>query len=449
MIRLVTSAAYRIAIVYSVAFSFTIVALGVAVYLVADADIREQHDATIATESADLVREYVQDGPGALRDAIRAREAGNATNAFGYALFGRDGRRIAGALDIPRPPAGRHNILVNDPVEGPDPTRIQAADLAGGLRLVVASDTEAVEAIDQTILMLCTAAIGFAVITGTLGAYLLGRYLRRRLERISGTAQAIVLGDLERRVPISGQGDEFDDLGRALNAMLDRIALLLDNLRQVSSDVAHDLRTPLSRLRGELEIALDGGLDPPAHRQSLKRALRQSDDMLKLFGAILRISEVEGGALAASFTTVDVSALVQDLCDSYAPAVLDGGRTLTCDVEPGIRVRGERELIAQALINLLDNAQNHTPPGTAITVGADGAQGWSRISVADTGPGVAPEDRARIVQRFVRLEASRTTPGHGLGLNLVSAIATAHGGAVIIGDNRPGLLVTITLPTLA
>ncbi|GAA0335178.1 ATP-binding protein [Sphingomonas oligophenolica] len=446
MRKLAASAAYRIAFTYSLALALAIVALGCAVYVAADASFRSQQDSAIADESAGLVRDFTDEGLGELRTEIAAREAGSATNAFGYALFDARGRRVAGALDTPRPPAGWHDIVFIDPVEGPDPARAYAHDLPGGLRLVVATDSAPVERMDATILWLFSGAFVLVLLLGLAGALLLGSYLRRRLARISGTAQAIVSGDLERRVPVGARGDEFDELALVLNAMLDRIAHLLENLRQVSGDVAHDLRTPLARLRNQLAEALDGKGDAAAVRAALERAIGQSDELLSLFAAILRISEVEGGALARTFARIELSELIGDLCDSYAPAVSDSGRSLKCEVDPGIRLHGDRELIAQAVINLLDNAQRHTPPGTEITVAADAGPEWIRLSVADNGPGVAAEDRPRIVRRFTRLDSSRTTPGHGLGLNLVAAIAAVHGGDVLIDDNRPGLRVTMVLP---
>lgn len=446
MHKLVASAAYRIAFTYSLALALAIIALGCAVYFAADANFRSQQDSAIADESAGLVRDFMDEGIGELRTEIAAREAGNATNAFGYALFDAGGRRIVGALNTPRPPAGWHDIIFIDPQEGPDPARAYARDLPGGMRLVVATDSEAVERIDATILALFSGAFVLVVLVGIIGALILGGYLRRRLGRISGTAQAIVSGDIARRVPVGARGDEFDQLALVLNAMLDRIAHLLDNLRQVSSDVAHDLRTPLARLRNQLTETLDSGGDAAATRTALKRAIGQSDDLLALFAAILRISEVEGGALSRTFLRIDLSALLLDLCDSYAPAVSDGGRNLDCEIAPAIGLHGDRELIAQAVINLLDNAQHHTPPGTRIVVALDADDSWIRLSVSDNGPGVAAEDRVRIVRRFARLDSSRTTPGHGLGLNLVEAIAEAHGGLLRIDDNNPGLRVTMVLP---
>ncbi|MCM8732529.1 ATP-binding protein [Hephaestia sp. GCM10023244] len=367
---------------------------------------------------------------------------------LGYALFGRDGQRVAGALRTRGPGPGLGTIPSIDPREGPDVVRALTTDLPHGYRLVVAQDTEDIERFDHTILSLFGVAFGLIVLLGVGAALLLGGYLRRRLERLGAPVRAIVGGDLDSRMPVSDGHDEFDQLALALNAMLDRIAQLLENLRQVSSDVAHDLRTPLAQLRGQLEAALDVPRDSAAYRIGLKRAIVQSDDLLALSAAILRISEVEDGAVKRTFARIDINDLVTDLCDSFAPAVADGGRTLTCDAAPGLALSGDRELLAQALVNLLDNAQHHIPPGARITIAAAGDAATVRLTVADNGPGVAPEDRERITRRFVRLDSSRATPGHGLGLNLVVAVAQTHGGTVAIDDNQQGLRVTMTLPRL-
>jgi signal transduction histidine kinase len=448
MIRPLGSAAYRIAFTYSAAFGLAVMLLGAIVYVAADADFRRQQDIGLAVEARDLAAGYREKGLADLVEAIRVREQPSATNGYGYALFGRTGWRVAGALRTQRPAAGLGTITFIDPREGPDVARALATDLPGGYRLVVAQDTEDVERFDRTMLSLFGMAFGLIVLLGVGAALLLGSYLRRRLGRLSAPARAIVGGDLDRRMPVGAGHDEFDQLALALNAMLDRIAQLLENLRQVSSDVAHDLRTPLARLRGQLEAALEGPCESAAYRAGLERALAQSDDLLGLFAAILRISEIEGGAVKRTFARVDMTDLVIDLCDSFAPAIADGGRTLACDVASGLALNGDRELIAQALVNLLDNAQHHTPPGTRITVAAVGETASVRLTVADDGPGVAPPDRERITRRFVRLDSSRGAPGHGLGLNLVVAVAHVHGGAVAIDDNRPGLRVTMILPRL-
>ncbi len=441
-----SSAAYRIAFTYSAVFALVILILGGAVYYAADAAFRSQQDASIAEESAELIRDYRLEGVGDVIEHITARERAGATDPFRYALITRDGRRIAGGLKTAAVGSGWRDITFLDPDEGPDPARALVTVLPGDETLIVAADSEAVERIDRIVLTLFAAAFAVFVVVAGVGALVLGGYLRRRIERISGTARAVAAGDLGRRVPIGPKGDEFDRLAGYLNAMLDRIQQLMDNLRQVSSDVAHDLRTPLGRLRSGLESAIDGPRDLEAQRAGLKEALHQSDALLSLFGGILRISEIEGGAIARGFGPVDLSALLHDLCESYTPAIADGGRSLDCRIGPGMELDGDPELIAQAIINLLDNAQRHTPPGTRIALSSRTGQHRLLIEVADDGPGVPSADRARIVHRFVRLDRSRTTPGHGLGLNLVSAIAALHDGALSIEDNRPGLRAIIALP---
>ena len=434
------SAAYRIAFTYAAAFAAAILLLGVAVYFAADAEFRQQRDQAISEEVADLTREGGA-GPEMARE-IAEREAAKATTqTFGYALFDPTGRRIAGSLDTPRPPAGFNMIEFQDAREGPDIARAKAVDLTDGSRLVVAVDSEAIEAIDTTILTLFGVAFAVILLIGGGGALVLGRYLRRRLGAISHTAAAIVAGDTDQRVPVGTSGDEFDTVAYAINAMLDRIVGLMENLRQVSSDVAHDLRTPLLRLRHQLGQV--GQADGAA-----ERAIEQGDELLKLFGSILRIAEVEGGGLAQGFVPVDLSGLVEDVGDGFRPAVSDGGRTLRWLIEPGIFVSGDRELLAQSIANLLDNATVHTPRGADIELILDGDDQWARLSVADDGPGIAPNDRENILRRFFRGEASRTTPGNGLGLSLVAAVAVAHGGDVVVANAAPGLRITIVLPRL-
>lgn len=443
------SAAYRIAFLYSAAFALAILVLGAIVYFAADAAFRRQQDAALLEETTELVRDYRREGVGELIESIEARGGGSSIVSTRYALFDSAGRRTAGDLDIARPPAGLHDVTFRGSLEGMDSARALTTSMGGGRSLVVAIDSETIERIDGTILTLFGAAFVLVLLIGAFGAIVLGSYLRRRLSRISGTARAIVSGDFHRRVPVSERKDEFDQLAISLNVMLDRIGQLLENLRQVSSDVAHDLRTPVARLRASLEAALDGSVDAGAQRAALRNAVRQSDAVLLLFAGILRIAEVEGSVIARDFVPVDVGALAADLCDSYAPAVSDRGRTLTCEAGVPVIVLGARELLSQAVTNLLDNAQAHTPPGSGIAVTVGASESQVRMMVADDGPGVPPEDRARIVQRFVRLERSRAAPGHGLGLNLVAAIARAHGGELVIEDNFPGLRATLVLPRIA
>ena len=446
MTELRRSAAYRIAFVTAAAFALTILVLGAAVYLIAHGEFRRQQDAGIADESAELARVAMSGTPGRLARTITAREADSPTNVYGYALFDRAGRRMAGAFRTPRPAPGWQTLTFSDPREGEDMAFGLATPLPGGRTLVVARDGETLERVDRTILMLFAGSLVAVLLLSAAGAFVLGAYLRRRLERIGGTARAIAAGDFASRAPVGPQGDEFDQLAASLNAMLDRIVGLMDNLRQVSGDVAHDLRTPLARLRAGLETALEEPDDPARQRAALASALAESDRLLTLFAAVLRISEVEAGRLRENFAPFDAGALVAEVGDSFAPAVADGGRTLDWRSGEGLLVVGDRPLVTQALVNLLDNAQRHTPRGTDIRLDAEREDAAVALTVADDGPGVPREDRERITRRFVRLDHSRSSAGHGLGLALVEAVAGLHGGTVEIGDNGPGLRVTLRLP---
>ncbi|HEY1604311.1 MAG TPA: HAMP domain-containing sensor histidine kinase [Allosphingosinicella sp.] len=438
------SAAYRISIISSAAFAVAILLLGAVLFWTMHLDFTRQLDFTLQDAAATLVAEARSGGENALAEAIAQREAAGSSDQLLYALFAKNGRRIAGHLrtDFPRP--GLRDLIFIDPREGPDAARGLAVDLPDGNRLLVAADREQIEQIDRTIVSVILIGFLLVLVLGVVGALLLGGYLRRRLGAISGAAEAIIEGNLARRMPIGPNGDEFDRLARSLNAMLERIESLVENLRQISGDVAHDLRTPLARLRNRLEKGL---WEPDAARETLIHdAIQRVDDVLRLFASILRIGEVESGEIRRTFETVDLSGLLLELADSYAPAIADEGRRFSAAIEPGLALPGDRELLAQAVVNLIENAQSHTPTGTRVALSARSAAGAVIVEVADSGPGVAKEDRDRIVQRFIRLEASRSTPGHGLGLNLVAAIARLHGGKLRFADNQPGLKAILEFP---
>ncbi len=449
MNRFRNSAAYRIAFVYSAAIAVGIALLGVIVFWAMHVAFTRQIDAMIQGEADTMILEYRSGGPNELAAAISERERLSSAAQLYYAVFLPDGRRSMGSLDTRRPAPGWQNIDFTDLDDGPDTARALAVDLPDHRRLVIAADREWIEQIDQSVLLIFIAGFIAVIALGIGGALLLGGYLRRRLTAIGSAAEGIIEGDFSRRMPISERQDEFDQLARVLNSMLEMIQRLLDNLRQVSSDVAHDLRTPLTRLRNALEQSARAPDDLNSQRKVIEDGINRVDDTLSLFAAILRISEVESGQIRRLFAPFDLSALITDLAESYAPAVLEGGRTLDWSVEPGLIVTGDRELIAQAVTNLLENAQRHTPAGTAIHIGLARAGKNARIHLADSGPGVSADDRAIITRRFIRLEHSRSTAGHGLGLNLVAAIVGLHRGELEFGNNQPGLVVDITLPAQA
>lgn len=441
-----SSAAYRVALVYSVAFALLIVLLGTILYFAFHTELISQLDNTIVSDMADLTTDYQRGGIQVLTRAIDQREQASTTHNLGYALFDAGGRRVAGKMNTSLPPLDARDIVFVDPREGPDPARARVSRLDNGMTLVIAADRAPIEKIDETVLSLLLGALIAVFVIGVGGGLLLGGYLRRRLGRISSAAQGLMAGDLKQRIVTSPRNDEFDQLGVTLNDMLDRISALLENLQQVSGDIAHDMRTPLSRLRTRLELARSEAESHRDTQAAIESSLVAVDELLALFSAILRISEVESGQPKRGFRQFDLSALVRDICQSYEAAAEDNHQRLTWQVKTGITLTGDRELMAQALINLIENAQKHTPAGTRIDVLLEDDSDGMHLIVRDNGPGVSAQDRERIMGRFIRLEQARSTPGNGLGLNLVTAIASLHDGGLAFEDNQHGLRAIIDLP---
>ena len=271
----------------------------------------------------------------------------------------------------------------------------------------------------------------------------------RRVEAVGAASRAIMAGDLGARIPVGRRGDEFDRLAAQLNAMLDRIGELVEDVRQVTNDVAHDLRTPLARLRQRLETARRKAASVADYEAAADAAIAETDAVLATFTAMLRIAQIEAGTRRAGFAPVDLSGLLAGLAETYAAVAEDRGQSLRAAVEPGVVVTGDKELLAQLFANLIENALTHTPPGSRIEVALARDGGGPVATVADDGPGVPAAMRERVLKRFVRLEASRSTPGSGLGLASVAAIARLHGLGLGLADDRPGLRVTLRFGTPA
>ena len=290
---------------------------------------------------------------------------------------------------------------------------------------------------------------GLMALVGLAGGVLISRRVLARIGAITDTSRSIMAGDLSRRVPLSGAGDELDDLAGNLNDMLGRIELLMASMREVSDNIAHDLKTPLTRLRTRAEAALRDGREAGQYREALERTIEEADDLIKTFNALLLIARLEAGALEQSMGPVDLGAVVYDAAELYEPLAEERGLSLTVEAAEGVQVRGNRQLIGQAVANMIDNAIKYsTKPGAGgpITVRLVDGSGGPEIAVGDRGPGIAPEDRARALKRFVRLDSSRTQPGTGLGLSLVAAVARLHGGTIRLEDNAPGLRIVFVMP---
>lgn len=350
-----------------------------------------------------------------------------------------------------------------DPPNGPGPAAgpgrqrekggyavVRSVELSNGMRLVVGRDVVERRGfsaiIVQSFLFGVLGIIVFSVIAGGVTA----RRVLRRIDTIRDTSTKIMSGNLSERVPVTRRNDEFDGLATNLNAMLDRIEQLLQGLKEVTDNVAHDLKTPLTRLRNQAESALREGASDQSRLQALETTIAESDRLIQTFNALLMIARAEAGAPSGALSDIDVSAIVADLAELYSPVAEDEGIIVDTSIAQGVHLRANRELIGQAMVNLLENAVKYArPEGDGqgrITVGLRESGGRVLIEVADNGPGIPEEDRKRVLERFVRLEKSRSEPGSGLGLSLVDAVTRLHGGTFRIEDNEPGVRAVIDLP---
>lgn len=285
-------------------------------------------------------------------------------------------------------------------------------------------------------------AAGAAIIAAIAG-WFLGSQFMQRVDDIARTCESIIGGQLSERIPMHGGGDEWDRLAGAINDMLNRIALLLENLQQVSSDVAHDLRSPLTRLRNRLEAAHSGSTTAGEYAAAVSRALEDTDQLLAIFSALLRISQVEAGTRAQAFSDVSLSDVVQRLYEMYRPVAEDYQHELECDIRGKIHVRGDSELLIQMFSNLIENAIRHTPSRSKIRISLEPVDGRAVVTVRDNGEGIPPDEYAKVTRRFYRISSSRTSSGHGLGLALVAAIAELHHAVLLFTDAEPGLAISV------
>jgi signal transduction histidine kinase len=285
-------------------------------------------------------------------------------------------------------------------------------------------------------------------ILALIGGIVMSAGLLRRVEDIRRTAEDIMAGNLSRRIPTRETGDDFDRLSASLNAMLDRIQQLMEGMRQVSNDIAHDLRTPLTRLRQRLEKARAKSGTVEEYQALVDANLEEIDQILRTFAAMLRIAQIESGATRARFAELDLSALLASIVDLYMAYAEDQNKILRGTIEPGVTVTGDRELVTQMVVNLLENALHHTQRATIIDVGLRSRAERAVCTIADNGPGIPADERDKVFRRFYRLDASRATAGSGLGLSLVAAVAALHQVRVHLADNEPGLRVSLEFPIL-
>jgi hypothetical protein len=323
---------------------------------------------------------------------------------------------------------------------------VQSFTLPGGFRLLVGRDVQVRAQLRRLLTSALLWALLVVLVMASIGALVVRSLFRRTLANVSATASAIAAGDFNQRVRLSGRGDEFDQLAETINDMLDRIARLMEGVRQVSNAIAHDLRTPITRARARLEDAALHAATAAELHAAIERATDDLDGIVAVFQALLRISEIEAGSRRAAFTDLDVAAVLADVAELYEPLAEEMGLRLAVDASPVPPVHGDPEMLRQAVTNLIDNAVKFSPPGGEVRLSAAAVPSGTEITVTDHGPGIPVEDRSRATERFFRGEAARSTPGSGLGLALVQAVALLHGGALRLEDATPGLRATLSLP---
>jgi signal transduction histidine kinase len=395
----------------------------------AEGALRQQLDLAIAAEAEGFVREFEETGLRGL--AISVDTYARRRGPLFAAVLAPDGRVIAGRLPQAPPPL---RGFANLPGTGERPSlRVLGGTLPGGGTLLVAADLTPVDKAAMALAWTPPMAGGAAALLAMILGFVAAGRMERRLSSASDAAVDVMEGDLTRRLPLSGRDDEFDRLTETFNVLLGRIEALMIAQRQVTDDIAHDLRSPLSRLRQLLEGALAGPRDPAADAAMLERAMAELDAVLSSFSALLRIARAESGVLRQGFSPVDLSVLVETSAEIYTPVAEEAGKTLRTEIAPGITLQGDAALLRQAVVNLIENAVNHGGPHIALRL-----RPGPVIEVEDDGPGIPAEEREAAIRRFHRLDRSRSMPGTGLGLALVAAAARAHDGTLVLEEGAGG-----------
>jgi signal transduction histidine kinase len=461
--KLLRTTAFQLTLVYLVVFA--LFAAFLLVYFAFNTRrLIDEQIATIVNDEMQLLQsQYNQAGIRRLVAIVdvRSRRPGSSlylvTTSVGEGLAGNVGSLQPGVLEsegwvetayrrLEEPESAEHNALV------------RVLRLPNGSRLLVGRDLDERERMFRIITLAGRWSVAIVIVLGILGGLFVSRRVLRRVDAMTGTAKTIMAGDLSGRLPVIGTGDEFDRLAFNLNDLLARIEALMRGLKEVTDNVAHDLKTPLTRLRNRCEAALRSAKSEAEFRRVLEQTIEESEGLIRTFDALLMIARAESGEVREDMAVFDAAEVARDVSELYEPLAEDKGLTLEVDAKQHAAVKGNRELVSQALANLVDNAIKYAalaekPPLVAaggerrgIKVAAHAESDRIVLTVSDHGPGIPSDDRSRVVDRFVRLERSRSLPGSGLGLSLVSAVARLHGGELRLEDNAPGLRARITLP---
>jgi len=454
--KLVRTTAFKIVAVYLIIFA--LFAAGIIAYLARHTQqlVVSQITETVDAEMRSLQEEFTVGGINRLVDVVETRAQQPGSNLYLVTTFA--GAAIVGNVEVPNETLGRPgwSEISYRRAEDPDDRHVSRAlvrvtVLPGGFRLLVGRDFEERDRLRQILAQPARWAVAFLVILGVGGGLFIARRVLKRIDAMTETSDRIMAGDLSGRLPVAGSGDEFDRLANSLNAMLERIEGLMTGVKQVSDNIAHDLKTPLTRLRNQAEEALRASKSEADYRAALEATIDESDALIRTFDALLMISRAEAGEVRTHMADFDAADVANSVGELYEPLAEEKGLKFVVETDPPLPCHGNRELIGQALANLVDNAIKHGEP---VTPGIEGEVrvnsrlqgGRILLTVADRGPGIPDGDRKRVLERFVRLETSRSRPGAGLGLSLAAAVAHLHGGDLLLEDNNPGLRATLAIP---
>lgn len=440
---------FQLTLMYMALFAVSVVTLFGFIYWSTIGYLERQTNDVIEAELGGLAEQFRRSGLPGLIDVINERVSRDPEGRSVYLLVEDnppDLRPVVGNLAYWPPEFNQPSTLVSfrlTTASGEQVPYRAYVQAVGPFRLLVGREVRELARINDVFRDAAFWGLGLTMGLALIGGVLVGRGAQRRTAQLARTTRQIIAGDLSQRLPLTGSHDEHEELAKNVNAMLDQIETLLAGIRHVGDSIAHDLRSPVTRLRTRLEILLE---DPSPSKERIAECLEQADALLETFNALLRIARVESGVYRSAFARIDLAEIVTDVCELYQAAAEERKIDLICRTHTRATVFGDRELLAQALTNVLDNAIKYTPEGGRVHVDLAAIGGRVTVSVADSGPGVPLADRERVLARFSRLDQARSKPGNGLGLALVRAVAEQHDGKLVLRDNAPGLIVVLDLP---
>lgn len=453
ILRLLRTSTFQLAVMYMVLFASSVFILMGFIYWATAGYMSSQTDETIEAEIIGLAEQYQRQGLNGLISVIRERVARDPNGKAVYLFTARDFIKLAGNInkwpEDGEVQDGWLNFTLNANIgwsnPEPRPARARVFIVPGGLRLLVGRDVHEFMALKELVERAINFGMAITFALAMFGGIMMSRSTAKRIELINQTSQKIMKGNLSLRIPDRGTNDDFDQLARNLNEMLDKIVQLMDGIRHVSDNIAHDLRTPLTRLRNQLENTLLS-VERDSDRQKVSDAVAEADQLLATFNALLRIARLEVSNKASNFIKFDLSELVQDAGELYEALSEDKEQQFQNNIQENIDMIGDRDLIFQTLCNLIDNAIKYTPEGGTILLSLQEKDKKVCLSVADSGIGIPEDERDKVFQRFYRVAKSRSLPGNGLGLSLVLAVMDIHHSKVELSDNDPGLVVELIFP---